>query len=110
MSTRVSTSMEGSMHGGAEAEGGHLTSYATFIKVWLALVALTLGLVGLSASHRPDLILVGLLIITPAKASLVMSYFMHLRHEGAAMKLMVVAAFGVLVIFLFLTFSDYLYR
>ena len=45
-----------------------------------------------------------------AKASLVMSYFMHLRHEGAAMKLMVVAAFGVLVIFLFLTFSDYLYR
>jgi cytochrome c oxidase subunit 4 len=93
-----------------EAEHPHIVGYATFIKVWIALVLLTGALVGLSATHKPNLTLLGLLVITPTKASLVFFYFMHLKYESAALKYMVAAAIAVLVIFVGLTFTDYLFR
>ena len=68
------------------------------------------ALVGLSSAHSPNLALLGLLIITPTKASLVLFYFMHLKYEKAGLKYMVTTALAVLVIFIFLTFSDYLFR
>jgi cytochrome c oxidase subunit 4 len=93
-----------------EAEPPHIVGYATFIKVWIALVVLTGLLVGLSVTHRPNLALLGLLFITPTKACLVFFYFMHLKYESAALKFMVTAAIGALIIFIALTFSDYLFR
>jgi cytochrome c oxidase subunit 4 len=93
-----------------EAEPMHIVGYGTFIKVWIALVLLTGALVGLSVAHRPNLALVGLLVITPTKASLVFFYFMHLKYESTALKYMVATAIAVPIIFIFLTFSDYLYR
>jgi cytochrome c oxidase subunit IV len=94
----------------SEAEHPHIVGYGTFIKVWVALVVLTLALVGVSATHNQALILLGLLAITPTKASLVFYYFMHLKYESAPLKYMVVATLCVLVIFLGLTFTDYLFR
>jgi cytochrome c oxidase subunit 4 len=88
----------------------HVLGYATFVKVWLALVGLTAALVALAATHVPNLALLGLLVITPTKASLVFFYFMHLKYESAALKYMVAAAIAVLVIFIGLTFSDYVFR
>jgi cytochrome c oxidase subunit 4 len=88
----------------------HVVGYATFVKVWIALVLLTGVLVGLSATHSPNLILLGLLVVTPTKASLVFLYFMHLKHESTALKYMVAVALAVLVIFVGLTFTDYLLR
>jgi cytochrome c oxidase subunit 4 len=88
----------------------HIVGYATFIKVWIALVVLTGLLVGLSVTHRPNLALLGLLTVTPTKASLVFFYFMHLKYESAALRYMVAAAIAVLIIFIGLTFSDYLFR
>jgi len=52
-----------------KAEAPHIVGYATFVKVWIALVVLTGLLVGLSVTHRPNLALLGLLVITPTKAS-----------------------------------------
>jgi cytochrome c oxidase subunit IV len=92
------------------ADHGHIVGYGTFIKVWAILVVLTLALVGLSATHNQSLMLIGLLVITPTKASLVFYYFMHLKYESAALKYMVVAALMALVVFLGLTFTDYLFR
>ena len=94
----------------SHAESPHIVGYAAFIKVWIALVVLTGLLVGLSLTHRPNLALLGLLVITPTKASLVLLYFMHLKYESTALKYMVAAAIGVLIIFIGLTFSDYLFR
>lgn len=92
------------------SESPHIVGYATFIKVWVALVVLTGALVALSSAHNPNLALLGLLLITPTKASLVFFYFMHLKYESTALKYMVAIAIAVLVIFISLTFSDYLYR
>ena len=88
----------------------HIVGYGNFIKVWVVLVALTAVLVGLSATHSPNLTLLGLLVITPTKASLVFFYFMHLKYESTALKYMVAIAIAVLVIFVGLTFTDYLFR
>jgi len=88
----------------------HIVGYGTFIKVWIALVALTAVLVGLSVTGTPNLALLGLLVITPTKASLVFFYFMHLKYESTALKYMVAIAIAVLVIFIGLTFTDYLFR
>jgi cytochrome c oxidase subunit 4 len=88
----------------------HIVGYRTFIKVWIALVALTAVLVGLSVTGTPNLALLGLLVITPTKASLVFFYFMHLKYESTALKYMVAIAIAVLVIFIGLTFTDYLFR
>jgi cytochrome c oxidase subunit IV len=93
-----------------EAEVAGVGGYKPMIVVWLALVALTGALVGLSLTHRPNLALLGLLAITPTKASLVFYYFMHLKFESTGLKVMVACALGVLVIFIGLTFADYLYR
>jgi len=93
-----------------QADHPHIVGYGTFIKVWLALVALTGILVALSVSGTPNLALLGLLVITPTKASLVFFYFMHLKYESAALKYMVAIAIAVLVIFVGLTFTDYLFR
>jgi cytochrome c oxidase subunit IV len=95
------------------AESGHphgVVGYATFIKVWLALVVLTAALVGLAATGSPNLAVLGLLTITPTKACLVFFYFMHLKYESAALKYMVAIALAALVIFVGLTFTDYLFR
>ncbi len=93
-----------------QAEHSHIVGYGTFIRVWAALAALTLALVGVSATHNQTLILLGLLAITPTKASLVFYYFMHLKYESPPLKYMVATTLGVLVIFLGLTFTDYLFR
>ena len=93
-----------------QAEPPHIVGYATFVKVWIALVVLTGLLVGLSLTHRPNLALLELLVITPSKASLVFFYFMHLKYESAALKYMAAVAIAVLIIFIGLTFSDYLFR
>jgi cytochrome c oxidase subunit 4 len=93
-----------------DADHPHIVGYPTFIKVWIALVILTLVLVGLSSTHSPNLAVLGLLIITPTKASLVFFYFMHLKYESTALKYMVATAIAVLLIFLGLTFADYLFR
>lgn len=92
------------------AEAPHVAGYALFVKVWIALVLLTMGLVGLAATQRPNLALLGLLVITPTKASLVFYFFMHLKYEKAPLKYMVAATMAVIIIFIGLTFSDYWYR
>jgi cytochrome c oxidase subunit 4 len=93
-----------------QAEHPHIVGYGTFIRVWAALAALTLALVGVSATHNKALMVLGLLAITPTKASLVFYYFMHLKYESPPLKYMVAITLGVLMIFLVLTFSDYLFR
>ncbi len=92
------------------AEAPHLLGYGLFVKVWIALVVLTLVLVAMSRSGHPNLAVLGLLLITPTKAGLVFFYFMHLKYESATLKYMAASALAVLIIFISLTYSDYLYR
>ena len=87
-----------------------VNSCGTLVRVWLALVALTLVLVGVSTTLGGTAAVVAMLVVTPTKASLVGYVFMDLRHENNAIRTMVLVALGTLVVFIGLLFSDFLYR
>lgn len=85
----------------AQAQPG----YATFIKVWAALVALTGTLVLMSRAGQTYAVW-GLLTLTPLKAGLVFYFFMHLKYEGPLLKGVVLVTIATLLTFLALLFSD----
>lgn len=91
-----------------EHEHGHPT-YATFLKVWVALLLLTGCLVGLSHVGQRAAVW-GLLTLTPIKAGLVFYYFMHLKYEGPLLKGVVLVTIGTLLIFFALLYSDVAFR
>jgi cytochrome c oxidase subunit 4 len=99
---------EPSTHVQEHSEHGHPT-YATFIKVWVALLVLTGCLVGLSHVGQTAAVW-GLLTLTPIKAGLVFYFFMHLRYEGSLLKAVVLVTIGTLLIFFALLYSDIAFR
>lgn len=88
----------------------HGLSTKVCIKVWLALMILTAITVGVA---EVDLglfhVLVAMLVAT-IKAGIVILWFMHIKYEGAFIRLMVFIAFFILSIFLSFTFFDVAYR
>ncbi len=83
--------------------------YGTFVKVWVALVLLTIALVVLSRFGQTAAVW-GLLTLTPLKAALVFYFFMHLRYESALLKGVVLVTLGTLLIFFALLFADVAFR
>jgi len=83
--------------------------YATFVRVWAALLALT-GMLVLTSRLGQTYAVWGLLVLAPIKAGLVFYFFMHLRYEGALLKGVVLVTLGTLLIFFVLLFSDIAFR
>ena len=70
----MSTHAEETMHVGA--------TVGTFAKVWITLLALTLGEVLLAYEQVPTMIMLTVLIgLSIIKAALIIAYFMHLKFE-----------------------------
>ena len=82
----------------------------TLVAVWAALVALTLTLVAVNRYAPGNPGIVAAILITPTKAALVLWFFMHLREEGRAVRLMLLAAVVTLVVFIGLLMLDYSFR
>lgn len=81
-----------------------------YLAVWVALVILTGVTLGASYAEMGRLSIFTILLVATLKSGLVMLYFMHLRWERFSfwiMMMMVLITYGI---FIFLTFSDYLYR
>ncbi|MGB8929680.1 MAG: cytochrome C oxidase subunit IV family protein [Anaeromyxobacteraceae bacterium] len=82
----------------------------TLVAVWAALVALTGALVAANHFAPGNPGIVATTAITPAKAALVLWFFMHLREEGLAVRLMLLAAAVTIAIFIGLLMVDYSFR
>jgi caa(3)-type oxidase subunit IV len=87
-----------------------VVGYSVLVKVWAALLVLTLVLAAISIQFGAAAAVIAMLLITPSKASLVGYYFMDLRHESGLLKNMVFVTLGTLMIFITLLFSDFLNR
>jgi cytochrome c oxidase subunit 4 len=92
-----------------ESVQGHAVPYRTFALVWAALVLLT-GTLVLVSRLGQGLAVVAMLLITPVKVGLVFYFFMHLKYESAALKLMVFIALFILLVFIALMFLDIPFR
>jgi cytochrome c oxidase subunit IV len=84
-----------------------LASTRTYIIVWLALLLLLAVTVAIS---RMQLLLkfsvLGSLFIASIKAGLVLTFFMHLNHEGLFLKSMLMITVFALTLLIGLTFAD----
>ncbi|MHA2609411.1 MAG: cytochrome C oxidase subunit IV family protein [bacterium JZ-2024 1] len=84
----------------------HILSYATYFYTWLALVICTVITVLVAGLSLGYLNVLAALFIATVKASLVMSYFMHLKWEKSDFKIMLLTTIVTIGIILALTFSD----
>ncbi len=81
-----------------------------YVFVWLCLVVLTATTVAVSRLAIPTYAVVIAILIATTKAGLVVTFFMHLRHEPLILKTMLAAALAALALIVLLTFADVWYR
>ena len=93
-----------------ESHEHHGPGYKLFILIWIGLLILT-GVTVLAAEIDLGFLNVALaMTIASTKAALVTFFFMHLKYENMALKVMVLICFIILAIFIGLTFFDTAYR
>lgn len=86
---------------------GHAKAY---IKVWIALLALTVVTVAVSYHDYGDWNIFVAMLVATVKASLVCLIFMHLLYDKLLDRVVFVSSFVFLAIFILLTASDELFR
>lgn len=86
-------------------------SYRIYFLVWLGLVVLTGITVSMAGMDLGLLSIMIVLFIAAFKATLVLSYFMHLKYEtGLLFKLLIPIVLAALTVFIGLTFTDVAFR
>jgi cytochrome c oxidase subunit 4 len=86
-------------------------SYRIYFLVWLGLVVLTGITVSMAGMDLGILSIMIVLFIAAFKATLVLSYFMHLKYEtGLLFKLLIPIVLAALTVFIGLTFTDVAFR
>ena len=91
-------------------EGGvqsTVPGYGVYVIVWAGLVALTGLTVAVSRAFGGVL---APLLIASVKSGLVVSYFMHMRHERGVLRLILWAMVAVFIVLFWFLFSDVAYR
>ncbi len=80
-----------SAHGSSELESHAVGSTRLFGMVWVWLVVITFIEVFLAYERlRPDLMLTLLVVLSIVKATLIVSYFMHLKYEKIGLTLLLI--------------------
>ena len=83
----------------------------SYIAVWAALLVLTAVTVTTASLDLGKIAIVVVLAIAAVKSTLVVLYFMHLRHEKRiVIKILIPIAIALLAIFIGLTYSDIMNR
>ena len=93
-----------------ENEKHHITPYKSHAVILILLLSLTLISVLVTQIHFSTFSVGVALIIASVKVSLVLIFFMHLKHESKLIKGMVAGVFSLFAIVVLITFIDYLLR
>ena len=89
---------------------GPVVRTRVYVLVWAALILLLALTILVARVRFTSYSVVINLLISTAKASLVLLFFMHLRSEGRFLKVMLAVALGALTLIIILTFSDVWFR
>ncbi len=84
----------------------HIASVQFYVGIFVALVCLTVLTVAVSYFDFGSANTIVAMLIATAKASLVATFFMHLRYDSLFNTLSFLAAFLFLAIFILLTYDD----
>jgi len=82
----------------------------TYVIIWLCLLVLTATTVAVAKLHLTNYAVLAAIGIATMKATLVVTFFMHLKHEPLILKVMLFLALLALTLIVLLTFSDTWFR
>lgn len=104
-----SSNSHGQQKDGAHPSEHHVAPFSMYMKVFWALVVLTVVTVFTAkfvhfGSHTANIVVA--MVIALVKASLVVMFFMHQKYETKVNRLFFGAAFGTLVLFIFFVVVD----
>jgi cytochrome c oxidase subunit IV len=85
----------------------HIVPQKTYVFVFLGLIGLTILTTGVAYINLGPLNTVAALVIAFSKMLLVVLFFMHLRHGGGLIRVVLLAGFFWLALLIGLTMSDY---
>ncbi|HEY6914538.1 MAG TPA: cytochrome C oxidase subunit IV family protein [Paludibacter sp.] len=88
----------------------HTTEYRVLAKVLILLMFLTFLTISVTAYNLGALTVTIALLIAGVKAFMVMSNFMHLKHESKFLRVLVAMVFVLFAVIVLITFIDYAYR
>jgi cytochrome c oxidase subunit 4 len=91
-------------------EKPHISSYTSLAYVLIALLVLTFITVFVSEINFGAFSVGVALIVASLKATIVLTYFMHLKFENRFTTIMVAVVFAVFALVVGITFVDYLLR
>jgi len=86
------------------------TRYRKYVYVWLSLIVLTALTVSVARLHLTSYAILIAILIATTKAGIVVTFFMHLKHEPLILRLMLFVALLAFTLIALLTFSDVWYR
>lgn len=92
------------------AEKHHIVSFRTQAVVLICLVILTGISIAITSINLGPLTVTGALLLASIKATLVLTYFMHLKFDNRFYTLMAIGVILIIGLVIFITFLDYLYR
>ena len=85
----------------------HIVPLKTYVLVFVGLIGLTLLTTGVAFIDLGALNTVAALVIAFCKMLLVILFFMHLRHSGGLVRIVLLAGFFWLALLIGLTMTDY---
>lgn len=88
----------------------HITPYKTLGIILLILLALTFVTVEITSIHLGAFTVTAALLIAGLKGYLVLTYFMHLKHESMLLRILVAMVFVLFALIVVITFIDYAFR
>ncbi|MFZ4581038.1 MAG: cytochrome C oxidase subunit IV family protein [Paludibacter sp.] len=88
----------------------HITPYRTLGIILLILLSFTFLTIEITSFHLGVFTVTAALLIAGVKGFLVLSYFMHLKHENLLLRILVSMVFILFVLIVLITFIDYAYR
>jgi len=91
-------------------ETTHVVPHTMYGLILIVLICLTVISVAVTRIELARLTVFIALFIAAIKATLVLTYFMHLQFDNVLLKIMVAAIFVLLSLVMFVTFLDYNYR
>jgi len=88
----------------------HITEYRVLGKVLLVLMLMTFLTITVTSFDLGAFSVTVALLIAGFKAFMVLSYFMHLKHESLLLRILVAFVFVLFIVIVLITFIDYAYR
>jgi len=91
-------------------KAAHIVPHTLYGLILIVLICLTGLSVAVTSIELASLTVFIALFIAGIKATLVLTFFMHLKFDNVLLKIMVAAIFVLLGLVMFVTFLDYNYR